>query len=807
MNNSAQYNKGDVIGGKITVHEVLTGGMGHVYLGFDLHGNPIALKTLRQDYSLNVDAQQSFKDEIRIWVSLDKHQNIVRCFGIQILDGYPFIMMEWVIGDEGRGMNLRDRIRVFPLDTQSAMDFVIDICRGLVHAQEKVPGIVHCDLKPENILIARGGIAKITDFGLASDGETRGNVSGTPHYMAPEQWTGQQLDGRTDIYAVGCIFFELLTGSTPFAFVSISDLRNHHFSSPIPFISDYQQVPRSLQKVVERCMAKDLKDRYQNARDLLRDLEDIYINLFNKRPKPLLVNTRLTAYELLNKALAYYTVQRVDEALNTLNLAILSSDDFLLAFVFRSDMYIGLGKFDLALADAERAIKIDPLSALGYLARAAVCLNFPNGNVNLLDDIHRAFELDAHNPFGYVVRSQYFIYLYKHQEALSDIQKAEQYIPRHWLIYLIRAQINVFLQRLDLARKDLQECKAQWQYIPLNIRSDILATNAEIYIALGQYDLALQEVNQALQQIMHFKYLLTRARILSALHKNDEALDDVNFAIKLFPDVAISYVNRAAIEIELRKPKDALEDLYIAMRKGPDVWHIHHYLALIFLQMNKPDDALRELDNVRKLINELPPDSLVQFETCIGLAYVQKKDFALGKKRLDFAVAIASNLRPLIKAVAFLQRGLANIEMGLWRQASNDLQSAYECDRNFAQVFFGMGVLSICQNDFENAKRHFEQANNLGMNIPYVYHLMALNDGGKALRDIFEKILETDTYSKFEDLRLHELALQDPAFVPVVQNMFISATDAAGLLEMPENWRQILDWISSSNFGSLKERQ
>ena len=168
MKPQPRYKPGDKIGGRYQVHQALMGGMGEVYLCLDLETiHPYALKTFQQRYQTGTQRlRQAFKKEVATWVALEKHPNIVRCYAMETLDNQPFMILEWISGEEGKGADLRGWLRHGPLDLQTALDFAIDICRGLVHAQEKQPGLVHRDLKPENILIAQSGLAKITDFGL-----------------------------------------------------------------------------------------------------------------------------------------------------------------------------------------------------------------------------------------------------------------------------------------------------------------------------------------------------------------------------------------------------------------------------------------------------------------------------------------------------------------------------------------------------------------------------------------------------------------------------------------------------------------
>ncbi|MCB0162804.1 MAG: serine/threonine protein kinase, partial [Anaerolineae bacterium] len=365
MKPQPRYQPGDRIGGRYEVYQALMGGMGEVYLCLDLEEMaPYALKTFQQRYQSST-LRQAFEQEVATWVGLEKHPNIVRCFHMDTLDNQPFMVLEWIAGEEGKGADLRGWLRHGPLDLKTALEITLDVVRGLIHAQAKQPGLVHRDLKPENILVAQGGLAKITDFGLAQiveraglevealpltpsqrEGEQasppagpvlseveggieggrqslvkQGGIAGTPAYMAPEQWRGEALDARTDIYAVGCILYEMLTGNWPFRvdFTRttpqqwLSAMQHHHEHEPPPDLP--LDLPGAMGRLIQACLAKAPADRPHELGVLLDRLSSLYEGQIG-RPLPSRPQvTDFTAGDYNNRAVTYNNLKHYDEAL------------------------------------------------------------------------------------------------------------------------------------------------------------------------------------------------------------------------------------------------------------------------------------------------------------------------------------------------------------------------------------------------------------------------------------------------------------------------------------------------------------
>jgi serine/threonine-protein kinase len=283
------------------------------------------------------------------------------------LDNQPFMALEWIAGEEGKGADLRGWLRHGPLELRTALDFCIDICRGLIHAQEKQPGLVHRDLKPENIMVAQGPLAKITDFGLAEiirdsglelDADTdaaetdgmqsifvRKGIAGTPAYMPPEQWRGEALDLRADIYALGCVLYEMLTGHCPYDAITLDSLRHQHLAAPIPKLTNTQSLPDALNVLLARCLAKRRDERFATADDLMQQLLLIYEECFAELPKAAPHSGEFTAIDYSIRGNTYSSLQRFDEAMADHNQAIQLDPTLAFAYVNRGNTYSDLHRY------------------------------------------------------------------------------------------------------------------------------------------------------------------------------------------------------------------------------------------------------------------------------------------------------------------------------------------------------------------------------------------------------------------------------------------------------------------------------
>jgi tRNA A-37 threonylcarbamoyl transferase component Bud32 len=263
--------------GRYTIDRELGAGMmATVYLAEDLkHGRRVAIKVFRREFALTV-RRQRFLREIGIAARLT-HPNILPLYDSGEVDELLYYVMPYAEGE-----SLRDRIaRDQRLGVEDSVKISTEIADGLVHAHEA--GVVHRDIKPENILL-EAGHAVIADFGVAlaaSEAGTReltaeGLSIGTPQYMSPEQVVGKgEVDGRSDVYAVGCVLYEMLVGAPPFTGPSVQAVLSQHLTARHTSAREsVPAIPHWLEEVIDRSLEKQPKDRYQSAAELLDALAE-----------------------------------------------------------------------------------------------------------------------------------------------------------------------------------------------------------------------------------------------------------------------------------------------------------------------------------------------------------------------------------------------------------------------------------------------------------------------------------------------------------------------------------------------------
>ncbi len=400
--------------------------------------------------------------------------------------------------------------------------------------------------------MAQGRLAKITDFGLAKvvqsvdleiqgierTSDTRqslagyGSMVGTPPYMAPEQWDGQAGDERTDIYAIGCVLYELLTGHCPYQANTLGELRRQHHEVKIPSLSEENDFFATLNPLLFHCLAKQAENRISTITELLEELTLLYQQQYEELPKVVSNVNEFTANDYNNRSL----------------------------------IYKGLQLYDKALADCTRAIKLEPQLAYAYSNRGLIYRNLHRFD-EALRDCTRAIELAPQFAGVYINRGLIYATLQRYEEALCDYIRAIELAPKSVDAYLNRGNIYDDLQRHDEALRDYTKAI---ELAPGD--TEAYYNRAVTYVALYRYDEALRDYSRVIEiHPQYAKAYVNRGALYCRLLRYDEALHDYILGIELDPQDSIAHLNAGVLHAHQGRLHDALLYLEKAAELGdPD---------------------------------------------------------------------------------------------------------------------------------------------------------------------------------------------------------------------------------------------
>ncbi|MBM4428085.1 MAG: serine/threonine protein kinase [Chloroflexi bacterium] len=263
-----------------------TGGMAYVYRARDVVlDRDVAIKVLRKDYSDNAEFQNQFRLEARSAANL-LHPNIVTVHDFGFADGLLYIVMEHIPGKDLKQL-IRERGR---FSVKDGIPLMVQACAGIGYAHRA--GLVHCDIKPHNMLVSKDMRLKVTDFGIAraiasiAPNERTDVVWGSPLYFAPEQASGEAPTPASDVYSLGIVMYELLSGTPPFTASTAEELARLHISArPIPIREYIPDIPSALEEIIMKVISKEPAARYRTADQLGRVLQK-FGTLPDPQPEP-----------------------------------------------------------------------------------------------------------------------------------------------------------------------------------------------------------------------------------------------------------------------------------------------------------------------------------------------------------------------------------------------------------------------------------------------------------------------------------------------------------------------------------------
>lgn len=297
-------NIGRKLDGRYEITELIgIGGMADVYKAVDIIDDRIvAVKILKTEFSDNEDFIRRFRNESKA-IAVLSHPNIVKIYDVGFTDRIQFIVMEYI-----DGITLKEFIdQQGVLKWKDSIHFIIQILRALQHAHDR--GIVHRDIKPQNIMLFPDGTIKVMDFGIArfarEEGKTISDKAiGSVHYISPEQARGDITDEKSDIYSVGVMLYEMLTGVKPFDADNPVSIALMHMQNTAKLPRELNDsIPEGLEEIVIRAMQKDSSKRYQSASEMIKDIEE-----FKKNP------SIVFEYKYLNEKTQYYNTNSINKA-------------------------------------------------------------------------------------------------------------------------------------------------------------------------------------------------------------------------------------------------------------------------------------------------------------------------------------------------------------------------------------------------------------------------------------------------------------------------------------------------------------
>lgn len=729
------YHKGERIGDRFLILAVTGGGFGEVYICFDeREQKPYALKTFRSPNSMDLRNFTGFQLEVENWIELGVHNNIVRCFRLEEFDSHPFLLLELIMGHPRYGASLDGWINAGGVDSVMALEITIDVCRGLIHANHKNPGLVHRDLKPNNILLTEDHMAKITDWGLArvfAKDLERGpserkrvydeDILGTPFYMAPELWLQQEQDFRTDIYSLGCVFYEMLTGYPLVSADTVGACRHQHVEVETKSLLKKRVLPDPFLGVLTKALAKDKSDRFDSLELMLQELLNCYENTFHKKLRTPPTNQDSSYLYFKNRAQTYSQLATFgtkqsyfrEKAMQELDKAIDLEPNETILYTSRADMNVLLKRPDRAMDDINNAIAKDPKSPFPYHSLGN--LNSMLGNFEqAVTNYSRAMELAPQMVPSLLNRGLMYLKLHLWDKAIQDFDRVISMQPRLAIAYVNRARVLADLGHLEQAYIDLDRAIAlnPYEYEVYTERGKILRRQGKPKEALDNYTQALKlyPADPAL--------FMVRGLLFQLLNNQSDALVDFTRAIKLDPSKAEFYYTRARLFMDLRDFKKANIDLTQAIELDGSS---SSYWANRGLTYSYLDDPTKALEDVNEAVRIDPTNAEAFYYQ--GLIHHTSANFQQSIECFSHALT----LDPELAMQIYINRALSYSNLSQFDAAIQDSQRALEIDALSAPAFAIRGYNLFHLGQLREAFVDAVQAVFIDPNLPLGYYVMGLS--------------------------------------------------------------------------------
>jgi serine/threonine protein kinase len=634
---------GGCVPARYQIYGVNSGGYGIIYTVLDQETlTPYCLKTARRRSLDDFSRAERLKQEARTWLRLDRHPNIVFAHSLLEINGHKSILLEYVSGGD-----LASRIRKDSLPLDEALNYGIQFCRGMRHAQTLIPAFIHGDVKPSNCLITEAGTLKITDFGhvgvskvvtrharrraLAPD-EERFKTSeffaggGTPPYMAPELFdVSSRPDSRIDVYAFGILLYEMLVGRRPFPGKTYEDYEEQHrLTASQTVVPDVPDIPRRLAALITSCLARSPEHRPPNFGVIEEVLNAVRLDL-GEDEIPHEPSESLSANELINRGSSLMVLGLYDEALDCFNSLTQSKTQAAVALNHK----------------AQILLKCD------HELDAVKCLN-------------HALDLNPRLALTWNHKGQVLSQMGNYQEALACFERSLALDPQLSFAWSNRGRMLAEEGRFQAANKSLSRA-----------------------LAIDPYQ-ATAHNNQG---IVHFKQGL-----------DGIARESFKKAISLNPLLADAYSNLGDTSRRLGLTQDAIDAYRSALKLKPELAIVKERLGLAYGEVYCASPKYRGEQYTTLLIAFLldhQTDSQLVLNSGLNLLRVSGFDpivlYLCGEKIYHSLAAIKKDQREA------LTDSLSQVRRNLFAGALNQ-QSSYW----LGKIFYGLDLFDECASVFQH---------------------------------------------------------------------------------------------------------
>ncbi len=752
----------------------LQGAFGTVYFCIDLKNNrPVALKTFKSEFLSDRTVRDLFLRECTAWVEIGQHPNIVRCYQVKHNQSETFLVLELIAKEQGReGASLRDWIYPgYSLPVDQALLFALQIARGMQHAVEKIPGFVHRDLKPENVLVGADRLpgtninrVRVTDFGLARVSENQllpasqrikpstgeiysersqwnNNRAGTYLYMAPEQWRNEPVGVFTDVYALGCILYEMLTGNSIIdmdGMREVEEIEAAHCQGKLRRLPDWMQP--DLKKLIQFFTATDPLERVTDWNTVAEILSKVYLKLSGLPVPPCeFENSSIT--ERVSDGWSYNAIGKAYLEIGKSEVAIEYFRKSLSLVGETGDRYceiVALGSFG---------------SAYWALGNARLALEYCNKALTI------AQMIGSKENEGTIIGNIGLAYA-----ALGDVQQAiiyyEQYLSIAHEFGDRRGEGNA-LGSLGEAYRVLGKARQAIEYFEkyfaiTNETGDLKGNGA----ALNDLGLSYADIGDTRQAIGYYEQALTIWRKIGNLSGEGTVLGNLGIAYAAFGDFgkAIMYYEQALV---IRRE--------IGDRRG--IGHV----------LNNTGEAYRILGDVRQAIE--------YYEQALAIALEIGDRLGEGSSLGNLGTAYL-NMGNAIRGISYFEKrlkiareigDLQGESIGSW-----NLGLAYEDIGEFDKAII---AYQVCVN-FERSIGHPDaevdaaKVNNLRLQIKS--NMAGVNPSQAA----FDAFMSTNNPQYMQDVVNQYPLLRNSQFIQFIKESIIKqdSPDNKFLIEVRLNW-------------------